>query len=113
MELALEVREEGGRTVVSAAGELDVYTAPDLEERLAALVAEDKVSLVVDLTDVAFMDSTGLGLLIKTLKWTREKDGRLDVVVGNDKVMKVFRITKLDGAIPLHEDLAAAIAAGD
>ena len=112
MELSLSVSEVAGRSVVAVSGELAVYTAPDLEERLAALVDEGKSEIVVDLTYVTFMDSTGLGLLIKVLKWTREKGGSLDVVVNSEKVLKVFRITGLDGVIPLHNSVDAAVGGG-
>lgn len=109
MDLALTVSDEAGHTIVGVAGELDVYTAPDLEESLAGLISDGRFQLVVDLSEVSFMDSTGLGLLIKALKWTREKSGSLDVVVATEKVRKVFTITGLEGVIPLHDTVAEAL----
>lgn len=111
MEFSLSVSDNAGRAVVSVGGELDVYTAPELEERLAALIEEGRVAIIVDLTDVSFMDSTGLGLLIKVLKWTREKGGSLDVVANSEKTLKVFRITGLDGVISLHSSVDEALGA--
>lgn len=111
MDFSLTSKEDGGFVVVGVAGELDVYTAPVLEEALGDLVDEGKTDVVVDLTGVSFMDSTGLGLLIKALKWTREKDGTLAVVANTEKILKVFRITGLNGVIPLHETVAEAIKA--
>lgn len=59
VEVSVTSRPSGDRTVVHVAGEIDVYTAPALREELAGLVDAGKTDLVVDLTDVSFMDSTG------------------------------------------------------
>ena len=111
MEFALSTRDVDGWVVVAVTGELDVYTAPALEEALGELVDADRVSIVVDLTDVSFMDSTGLGLLIKALKWTREKDGTLRIVANTDKILKVFRVTGLDSVLDLHASVSEALEA--
>ena len=69
---------------------------------------------MVDLTGVTFLDSTGLGVIVKALKRTREADGTLAVATESERVLKVFRITGLDGVVPLFPDVAAAVtAAGD
>lgn len=109
VDFGVTTAREGDFTVVAVAGELDVYTAPVLEETLGDLVDGGKVTLVVDLSEVTFMDSTGLGLLIKALKWTREKNGALHVVANTDKVLKVFRVTGLDSVLSLHETRAEAV----
>ena len=67
-------------------------------------------ALVVDLTDVGFIDSTGLGVLVTTLKHVREAGGTLDVVVTSRRVLKVFALTGLDVVIPLHSTLDEALA---
>lgn len=111
MDFSTTTNQVGDYSVIGVVGELDVYTAPALEEVIGDLVDAGKVNLVVDLTEVSFMDSTGLGLLIKGLKWTREQDGALDVVANSDKILKVFRITGLDGVLKLHETVDAATGA--
>ena len=110
MDLDVSTREEAGRVVVVAIGEVDVYTAPQLDAELSRLTGEGRTDLVVDLARVDFLDSTGLSVLVKTLKRVREADGRLDVVVTSERVAKVFRITGLDQLIPLHATLADALA---
>jgi anti-sigma B factor antagonist len=109
VEFGVSTTQDGDYTVVAVTGELDVYTAPVLEESLGDLVDDGKSDLVVDLSDVSFMDSTGLGLLIKALKWTREHDGSLRIVANTEKVLKVFRVTGLDGVLSLHPSRAEAI----
>ncbi len=110
MDLDVSTREEGGRVVVAAIGEVDVFTAPQLDAELSRLTGDGRTDLVVDLSRVDFLDSTGLSVLVKTLKRVREADGRLDVVVTADRVAKVFRLTGLDQLIPLHPSVAEALA---
>ena len=110
MDLDVSTREEGGRVIVAAIGEVDVFTAPLLDAELSRLTADGRVNLVVDLARVDFLDSTGLSVLVKALKRVREAEGSLDVVVVSERVEKVFRITGLDQLIPLHASVAAALA---
>ena len=108
MDFALSTSRAGEWAVVAVAGELDVYTAPALEEAIGELVDQGTHDIVVDLTTVTFMDSTGLGLLIKALKWTREKQGSLRIVANTERVLKVFRITGLESVLAIHDSVEAA-----
>ena len=110
VDLQVSTREESGRTVVAAIGEVDVYTAPTLDEELTRLVDAGASSLVIDLSGVDFLDSTGLSVIVKALEAVRSRDGRLDVVVTAERVAKVFRITGLDEMVSLHGSLDAALA---
>ncbi len=110
MDLSVSTRDEDGRTIVAATGEVDVYTAPVLDDALSTAVAGGATRVVVDLSGVDFLDSTGLSVLVKALKRVRDSDGSLDVVVTAERVNKVFRITGLDQVIPVHASLADALA---
>jgi len=94
--------------VVSVAGEVDAHTAPPVREAVLATVGPG-ARVVVDLTEVTFLDSTGLGVFVTALKRLREVDGTLDVVITSPRVLKVFTLTGLDVLIPIHETLAAAV----
>jgi anti-sigma B factor antagonist len=109
MELQLATRHEGDVSVVSARGEVDVFTAPGLDTELDALIAAGSARLVVDLSDVAFLDSTGLGVLVKALKHAREAGGWLHLVVTSDRIRKIFEITGLDASIPIFDTAQDAI----
>lgn len=111
MEFSLATREVDGFHVVAATGELDVYTAPLLEEALGESIDKRQFRLVVDLSGVSFLDSTGLGLLVKALKWTREHDGALRIVVSAERILKVFRVTGLDTVMKIYPTLDEAVAA--
>src|ERR671933_1510342 len=80
VELSVTSRQEGTRTVIAVAGEIDVYTAPSLGERLNELVAAGHYDLVVGMEKVEFLDSTGLGVLVGGLKRVRPYDGTLRLV---------------------------------
>ncbi len=110
MEITLTTEQTDGASVVTVVGEVDVHTAPQLDEALTALVEAANYRLIVDLSGVEFLDSTGLGVLVKALKRVREHDGSLDVVASADRITKVFRITGLDSAIGIHGSLADALA---
>ncbi|GLY14182.1 anti-sigma-B factor antagonist [Kineosporia sp. NBRC 101677] len=113
MELTVATRREGVQTVISVAGEIDVYTAPTLRERLNELVAEGEYHLVVDMAGVDFLDSTGLGVLVGGLKRARSHEGSLQLVCDQEKILKVFRITGLTKVFPIHASLAGALTGAD
>lgn len=110
MDVSVESRQVGDRTVVEVGGEIDVYTAPLLRENLADLIAADHTDLMVDLRAVRFMDSTGLGVLVGALKKVRSLGGNLELVIDRENVLKVFRITGLTQVFTIHETLDASLA---
>jgi anti-sigma B factor antagonist len=113
VDLSLSTRTEGDRTVVSVGGEIDVYTAPKLREQLVDLVNAGQYHLVVDMEDVEFLDSTGLGVLVGGLKRVRAHDGSLRLVCTQERILKIFRITGLTKVFPIHDSVADAVAAKD
>lgn len=112
MELGLDVTERDGKAVLSVRGEVDVYTAPRLRERLVELVAQGKHQIIVDLEGVDFLDSTGLGVLVGGLKRLRSHDGDLGLVCTQPRILKVFEITGLTKVFSIHDSVDAALTAG-
>ncbi len=110
VDLSLDTRAEGEHTVVSVAGEIDVYTAPKLREALLELVNAGKYHIVVDVERVEFLDSTGLGVLVGGLKRVRAHNGTLQVVCTQERLLKIFRITGLTKVFALHGSVAEAVA---
>ncbi|MCU0301054.1 MAG: STAS domain-containing protein [Candidatus Nanopelagicales bacterium] len=111
MDLQVQTRQEGDVAVLAASGEVDVYTAPDLDRALGETLAEGRAHLVIDLSGVSFLDSTGLGVLVKGLKGAREADGWLRLVVTSERIRKIFDITGLDAAMPLFDTVDDALRA--
>jgi anti-anti-sigma factor len=95
-DLRFSENRSGSSVTLQLSGDLDVHTAPGLRDRLVGLVAEGAVDLIVDLGEVAFIDSTGIGVLIGGLKRCRARDGDLRLRVPNDELLAVFRATGLD-----------------
>jgi len=111
VELSVTTSRQGDVTVVSVAGEVDVYTAAQLRAALDEEVAADRVQLVVDLDEVTFLDSTGLGVLVGRLKLVRNSSGWLRLVCSNERILRVFRITGLDKVFGIHASVDEALAA--
>ena len=111
MELSLSTYDSGDHTVLEVGGEVDVYTAPRLREKLVELVEQGSRHVVVDLSRVEFLDSTGLGVLVGGLKRVRNHDGSLQLVCTQEKILKIFRITGLTKVFPIHGSVGDAISA--
>lgn len=102
MHLHVSTEDVGGRTVVRAVGEVDVASGDRLRDALARAVTDGRKDLVVDLTGITFMDSTGLGILVGALKRVRLAGGTLELVISSERLLKVFRITGLTGLFTIH-----------
>jgi anti-sigma B factor antagonist len=110
VDLTLSTHEADGTTVVAVGGEIDVYTAPRLRDKFTELVAAGSYDIIVDMQNVEFLDSTGLGVLVGGLKKVRAHDGSLDLVCTQDRLLKIFRITGLAKVFVIHDSAEAALA---
>lgn len=108
MDLGLDVTENNGVSVLTVRGEVDVYTAPRLRERLVEMAGDGKYNIVVDLEGVDFLDSTGLGVLVGGLKRLRSHDGDLSLVCTQHRILKVFEITGLTKVFSIYDSVDAA-----
>src|SRR5690348_9391679 len=112
MELTLNVYSDTpGFTVIEVGGEIDVYTAPKLREKLITLVEEGSYQLIVDMEGVEFLDSTGLGVLVGGLKRVRAHDGWIDLVCTQSRILRIFKITGLNKVFSIHNSVVEAMAA--
>jgi anti-sigma B factor antagonist len=101
----ITVEERMRAVVVTAAGELDAYVAPEF----SAALDQAGRDLVADLTAVSFLDSTALGLLVRTVR-DRGASGKTRVVLPQGTARRIFEITTLDGALPVSPTLGDALA---
>jgi anti-sigma B factor antagonist len=108
-----EKHDDGRTAVVTLRGELDAHDAPRLRELFSAAVAglegAESPCLVVDLTGVAFMDSTALGTLVGAVRRVREVGGELAIVLPETAARRIFEITGLDEVLDVHPTRAAAL----
>jgi anti-sigma B factor antagonist len=99
LEIAIDRSDEG--CVLTLSGEVDLYTAPNLKQAIVDSVDDGCTSLVIDLEQVSFIDSSGLGVLISGLRRVKEHGGTLRLVCTKDGILKIFRITGLDKVFPV------------
>ncbi len=88
-------------------GELDISSAPKVEDELARVEPDRPELIVLDLRNLAFMDSTGLRLLIAADTRARQQSRRLTIVKGPEPVQRVFRITRLEERLEIVDDVPA------
>lgn len=107
--LEYETHDSDGMICVALSGELDLSSAPEVEDALQELESGEPPVLVLDLRELAFMDSTGLRVMVSADARARESSRRLVIVRGPESVHRVFRITGLDAHLEIVETPQAAL----
>ncbi|MBN2169051.1 MAG: STAS domain-containing protein [Actinobacteria bacterium] len=103
MELEVTTMDIGDYTVIKLKGEVDIYTAPSLRETIVDTVEKGRYKIVVDLDEVNFLDSTGLGVLVGGLKRVKQHEGELGIICNQEKVLRIFKITGLTKIFKMFE----------
>ena len=101
---------EHGAHIICPRGEIHVTTAPRFAEHLTAAIEGGKTAIVLDMTGVEFIDSTGLSVLLNGLRLLTQRRGRLALVCTNPTVLRLFQITNLDKTFDIFDDRPDAIA---
>lgn len=112
MTLKLDRALHLGVDVVRMGGEVDLYTAPDLKTTIYEILDSGTNSIILDMTGLEFMDSSGLGVLVGTLKRVRSSGGSLCLICDRDNLLKVFSLTGLDKVFTIHANLEECQANG-
>lgn len=106
---------DGGISAITVLGELDMNTAPQLEQQLEEALAGGEASIVLDLSQCEFIDSTGIALIVRS--WQRldrnaggDGKGRLVLCSHNHQVRRLLKITGVESSISMHEDRDDALA---
>jgi anti-sigma B factor antagonist len=109
---ASAAQSDDGVRVISVRGELDLSTAPELEGPLEEAVSAADASVLIDLSECEFIDSTGIALIVRA--WQRlDGDGENKVVIcsANEQVRRVLEITGLELSIAIHGNRDDALTA--
>jgi anti-anti-sigma factor len=109
MEPGLDIRPDGS-AVVRLESRLDLLTAGDVKQRLNQAIADGHARLVVDLGDVTFIDSSGLGALIAGLKAARLAGGDLRIARPNAQARLILELTTLDQVLHPFASVEEALA---
>lgn len=107
MELNVSTSSQGGHAVVTATGELDLYTAPRLQAALAGLLREQVDRVVVDLSGVEFCDSTGMNVLLAAMKRLKEQGGTFELAAPRPAVKRILQVTGLDTVFSILDAMPA------
>ena len=99
----------GDCAVLRITGEIDVYTAPELRQQIIHLVDNGTRHIVGDLRGVDFLDSTGLGVMVGSLKRLRVHQGSLKLVTSGGRILDLFNVTGLSHAFELRSSVLDAI----
>lgn len=111
MKVAVDHHSVAGLAIVKVSGEIDVFASPELRETLLALLDGGGRQFAIDLTDVDFLDSTGLGVLVGIYHRLRAVDGWMVFVCASERVRRVFHVTQLSKILILHDTLDEALEA--
>ena len=103
--------DQGGITVVALVGELEVSEAPALRDLLGTLVAGPQSRVLLDLAQVSFIDSSGIGVLVGAHRRAEEAGARIGLAAPNAGVRRVFELTRTDRVLRLYDSVADGIAA--
>lgn len=105
------MRTQSGIPVLGVVGEIDVYTAPEFKSAINRAIETGTTKLVIDLTQVSYMDSSGFGTLLSATKRVRPKGGSINLVGCSEAIERMMRITRLDTVFNLYRTVEEAAAA--
>ncbi len=108
--MPLSVRQDGSVTIVTVEGDL-VIGEPEttFKRTITKLLEEGRVNLLVDLSAVGFLDSSGLGALVRALTQSQKEGGQTKLLKAGPQVRKLLQMTKLDSVFEIHDDMEAAV----
>ncbi len=102
MDLDLQATHERGASVITLRGDVDVYSAPLLRQKIVDLVDAGELNLVIDLAQVESVDSTGVGVLVDGMQRVKERGGRVDLVADRGRIRQILDLTGLLSDVRVH-----------
>jgi len=106
------IREVQGHLVVALSGEIDLDRAPAVRRQLLDCVKRQQ-DVLVDLSAVTYIDSSGIASLVEALQWATRRGSDLSLVAVSPQALRVFELARLDKVFSIHPDIDAALAAAD
>ncbi|GLY75585.1 STAS domain-containing protein [Actinoallomurus iriomotensis] len=105
-------RHTGPCPVLEVAGEIDLATAPWLQDHLIEVInsQDGSADLILDMTKVEFCDASGLRVLVSAQRWIRQRGGRLRVICPEGPLLRILRITTLTRLLSVHPTIEDALA---
>jgi anti-sigma B factor antagonist len=110
LRLGIDVRRVQDLPVLFVTGEIDIYTAPLFKQAVVNLVSDGNSNVIIDLSGVSFMDSSGFGTLLGATKRLRPLGGGLHLAGANSTIQRMLRLTRLDTIMQIHDSVDDAVA---
>ena len=107
--MEINVKETESITIIELSGEVDAQRSPEIKSKMRELIAEGKNKIVIDLEQVKYMDSSGLGVLVSGLKAARKESGDLKLTALQAEVQNIFELTQLNKVFEIFENQADAV----
>jgi anti-sigma B factor antagonist len=109
--MPLSVRQDGAVTIVTVEGDL-VIGEPEatFKRTIAQLLEQGQVQLLIDMTAVKFLDSSGLGALVRAMTTSQNEGGQTKLLGAGPQVRKLLQMTRLDSVFEMHDDAEKAVA---
>ncbi|GGG24906.1 anti-sigma-B factor antagonist [Lysinibacillus alkalisoli] len=104
MEITINFKEEKEILHVLVKGEIDAYTAPKLRDKLDAIEIEEKANIAIDLSEVTYIDSTGLGVFVAFYKRATRETAHVRLVGLSERIKRLFEITGLSDLMDIDTD---------
>jgi len=106
----LQTHEDGSVTVLTVTGDLVIGEAEStFKKTVTRLLEEGRTRLLVDLSGVGFLDSSGLGALVRALTQSQKEGGQTKLLGAGPQIRKLLQMTKLDSVFEIHDDMEAAV----
>ena len=108
--MELTSREDGDITILTVTGDLVIGEAETtFKKTVTQLLEQGRVNLLVDLSAVGFLDSSGLGALVRALTNSQKEGGQTKLLHAGPQIRKLLQMTKLDSVFEIHDDMEAAV----
>ena len=111
LRIETSLRHEGDIPVLDVTGEIDIYTTPQFKEAVSAAIDQNKPAIVINMSHVTYMDSSGFGTLLSATKRLRPLDGALYLSGCNEAIQRMLQITRLNTIFGVYATEAEALAA--
>ena len=102
--MKIKISEDKNRTIIAISGEIDMYSSPELREKIMSFIKLRVQTLSVDFLKVSYIDSSGIATFVEGLKGMKTYGGRLQIFNIPEAIMEIFRFSKLDKVFDISNE---------
>lgn len=106
----INTRDVEGVKILDITGEIDLYNAPEIKDSIQSEMENNNKKIIINLENVSYIDSSGIGALISSLSNLKKVGGGLKIINVYDSVKKVFELTKLTSFFEIYDSEDEAVA---